>query len=46
LLALLLDDRSGNADFPPHGVVALSSEDEGDSWRVDWEEGSGKRDEE
>ncbi len=35
LLALL--EREGNeADFPPHGVVALASDDEGDTWTERW----------
>ena len=33
LLQLLVEEA---ATFPPHGVIALSSEDEGESWRVDW----------
>jgi phosphohistidine phosphatase len=37
LLRLLLadpDDSSG--EFPPHGVVALSSDDEGQTWKETW----------
>src|SRR5205814_3282777 len=37
LLALLLT-RSDDppAEFPPHGMVALSSEDEGETWTESW----------
>jgi phosphohistidine phosphatase len=34
LLALLLPE--GDASFPPHGVVALATEDEGETWRELW----------
>ena len=37
LLALLTGDSSGaHADFPPHGVVALTTDDDGETWREDW----------
>ena len=35
LLALLVNDEAG-VDFPVHGVVALATEDEGDTWRELW----------
>jgi phosphohistidine phosphatase len=34
LLALLVNDE-GSA-FPPHGIVALVTEDEGDTWKEAW----------
>jgi len=34
LLALLVNDPSQT--FPPHGMVALSSEDEGERWKIEW----------
>ncbi len=34
LLALLLGTDS--RDFPAHGVVALTTDDEGESWREIW----------
>ena len=37
LLALLMGDSTGaHADFPPHGVVALTTDDDGETWREDW----------
>ena len=37
LLVLMLGDRPGVArDFPPHGVVALLTEDDGESWKEEW----------
>jgi phosphohistidine phosphatase len=37
LLALLLSNQGAPAhDFPPHGVVALSTSDEGTSWSEAW----------
>jgi phosphohistidine phosphatase len=37
LLALLLSGRDElSVAFPPHGVVALSSDDGGESWREEW----------
>lgn len=37
LLALLISDQSASAPaFPPHGVVALSTGDEGETWTVAW----------
>jgi phosphohistidine phosphatase len=35
LLAMLVSGNAG-ADFPPHGVVALVTEDEGKTWRELW----------
>ena len=34
LLSLLMGDQA--VSFPPHGVVALSTEDEGETWRETW----------
>src|SRR5579862_9364738 len=37
LLALLVNDADGrDDDFPQHGVVALATEDEGETWREQW----------
>jgi len=37
LLALLLGGPDGStADFPPHGVVALETDDGGETWREMW----------
>jgi len=36
LLALLVTGGEAGPAFPPHGMVALVSEDEGDSWREVW----------
>src|SRR5262245_59560272 len=36
LLALLLDRHESSEAFPPHGIVALQSDDEGDTWRELW----------
>ena len=36
LLALLLNDDEGNVRFPPHGVVALETRDEGETWEERW----------
>ena len=37
LLALLLGNPDGTGgEFPLHGVVALSTEDAGDTWREEW----------
>ena len=38
LLSVLLTGRGdgGGVDFPPHGVVALETEDEGETWRELW----------
>jgi phosphohistidine phosphatase len=37
LLALLLGEPGGApAEFPPHGIVALETSDEGISWRESW----------
>lgn len=37
LLALLTGDRDGmRAPFPQHGVVALRTDDEGESWTEEW----------
>ncbi len=34
LLALLLHDDA--AVFPPHGLIALATDDEGETWREEW----------
>jgi len=37
LLGLLLANPDGSsAEFPPHGVVALSSDDKGQTWKETW----------
>ena len=36
LLALLVTGGEAGVDFPVHGMVALVSEDEGDTWRELW----------
>jgi phosphohistidine phosphatase len=37
LLALLLNQPEGSArEFPPHGLVVLTTEDDGESWRETW----------
>jgi phosphohistidine phosphatase len=37
LLALLLGEPEGApGEFPPHGIVALETSDEGTSWRESW----------
>jgi phosphohistidine phosphatase len=36
LLALLLDREDASTGFPPHGIVALASDDEGETWRELW----------
>jgi len=36
LLALLVTGGEAGVDFPSHGMVALVSEDEGDTWREIW----------
>lgn len=36
LLALLLGRNEAEVAFPPNGVVALASEDEGDTWIERW----------
>jgi phosphohistidine phosphatase len=37
LLASLRGERDGSpGEFPPHGVVALESTDDGDTWREMW----------
>jgi phosphohistidine phosphatase len=37
LLGLLLGGAEGTtADFPPHGVVALVSDNEGETWKEEW----------
>ncbi len=35
-LLALLKAEGGEPDFPPHGVVALVSSDEGDTWSEAW----------
>lgn len=36
LLALLLDDPSAEIRFPQHGIVALRTDDEGETWAEEW----------
>jgi phosphohistidine phosphatase len=36
LLALLLEHADGQVPFPPHGIVTLRTDDEGDSWTEEW----------
>jgi len=36
LLALLLKSSEESTHFPPHGIVALATEDEGGTWRELW----------
>ena len=36
LLSLLVSGGEGGGDFPPHGIVALVTDDEGDTWRELW----------
>jgi len=36
LLALLVTGGDAGVEFPVHGMVALVSEDEGDTWRETW----------
>ena len=36
LLALLITGGEAGASFPQHGLVALRSDDEGESWREMW----------
>lgn len=37
LLALLTGEPAGSVrEFPPHGVVALATDDDGDTWREIW----------
>jgi phosphohistidine phosphatase len=36
LLALLLNREDAAAAFPPHGIVALATDDQGDTWRELW----------
>jgi phosphohistidine phosphatase len=36
LLALLVTGGEAGVSFPPHGIVALRSEDEGETWRELW----------
>jgi phosphohistidine phosphatase len=36
LLALLVASHEDRAAFPPHGVVALVSDDAGETWREKW----------
>jgi phosphohistidine phosphatase len=40
LLALLVTGGEAGGSFPPHGVVALRSEDDGETWRELWRIGS------
>lgn len=44
LLAMLKGEAEGAmADFPAHGVVALRTDDEGESWVEEWRIHSGER---
>ena len=36
LLSLLVSGGEAGADFPPHGIVALVTEDAGETWREAW----------
>lgn len=36
LLALLLNDAAAESGFPPHGMVALRTEDDGETWTEEW----------
>ena len=36
LLALLLNDPSAELRFPQHGIVALRTDDEGETWAEEW----------
>ena len=36
LLALLMTGGEAGADFPPHGIVALVTDDGGQTWREAW----------
>lgn len=36
LLALLLDRQGEVVEFPPHGIVALESNDDGETWTELW----------
>lgn len=36
LLALLLNEKDATAHFPAHGIVALVTDDEGETWRELW----------
>ena len=36
LLALLISGGEAGVSFPPHGVVALETLDEGETWREKW----------
>ena len=42
LLALLVTGGEAGTDFPPHGIVALETDDEGATWREVWRIESGK----
>jgi phosphohistidine phosphatase len=35
-LPRLLEVLTGSADFPAHGMVALATDDEGQTWREEW----------
>jgi phosphohistidine phosphatase len=41
LLALLLNAKDATAHFPAHGVVALVTDDEGETWKELWRSDSG-----
>jgi phosphohistidine phosphatase len=36
LLAVLVSGGEAGADFPPHGIVALHTDDAGETWREVW----------
>lgn len=36
LLSLLVDGGKAGADFPVNGIVALATDDEGETWREAW----------
>ena len=36
LLALLVSGGEAGTDFPPHGVVALETHDDGETWHEVW----------
>lgn len=42
LLALLLNGQEAAVGFPLHGVVALATDDEGETWRELWRMENGK----
>jgi phosphohistidine phosphatase len=36
LLALLVTGGEAGTDFPPHGIVALATDDGGETWKEEW----------